>query len=257
VPSLFDAGARAGAELELRAADYHHLIEVLRRTVGDPVLVLDGAGAGFHATLAGIDPAARRATVRLEHTAVSVPVPLPATLSLRVAVAVPRGGSALDLAVRLASELGLAELQPILSARTVARPAPGGTKVERWRRIALESARQCRRARALVVAEPVPWGEFVAAGPAAGGSWIALPGGPPPAAAGLLAALRAASPVTVAVGPEGGFTPPEVEQALAAGFALVGFPTPVLRVATAVVYLGALGGLVEPRAPAPRAAKER
>jgi len=75
-------------------------------------------------------------------------------------------------------------------------------------------------------------------------SWIALPGGADLVASGLGEALaRGQGPVLVLVGPEGGFDPIEIERSISAGFAPVGFPTPILRAPTAVAYLAALAPL--------------
>jgi 16S rRNA (uracil1498-N3)-methyltransferase len=248
IPRVFHPEARAGKKLVADEPDFRHLIAVLRRGPGDAVEVCDGQGGIFSARIESIDPAQRLVRIEVLAPRAAEPAP-PPLLALRVAAAVPRGDG-FELALRAASETGLAEILPLITERTVARPEGSSQKVERWRRIARESASQCLRAAPIEVADPLPWREFLAAlpAPAAGGAedppaWICLPGAPAPAAAGLVAALARGGPVTVVVGPEGGFSPRELGQASAAGLRAVGFPTPVLRTPTAMVYLGALGAL--------------
>ncbi len=253
IPRLLIPQAVPGAALEAGPEAYQHLIRVLRRQVGDPVLVLNGAGGLFRGRIASSDEAGRSLRVEILEEVRQAPPILP----LGVAAAVPRG-EGLEAGIRMASETGLARLQPLITARTVARPEGVSGKVRRWRRIAEESAKQCQRARPLEVLEPLSWKEFLQADPrrlpsepASPSGWMALPGGPPPRESGLFTALKKAREpqdppfpsLWVAIGPEGGFTPEEVGQALAAGLAPLGLPTPILRTATAIVYVSALAAL--------------
>jgi 16S rRNA (uracil1498-N3)-methyltransferase len=76
--------------------------------------------------------------------------------------------------------------------------------------------------------------------PAGGRCWLAQPGAELPPLSDL-AGEGALGPALFLVGPEGGFSPAEVERALGAGACSIGFPTPVLRTPTAVVLIAALG----------------
>lgn len=257
LPRLVIPHAVPGAAVEAGPEAYLHLIRVLRRNAGDRVLVLNGAGGLFLGRIASFDEASRSLRIEVREEVRQAPPILP----LGVAAAVPKG-EGLEVGIRMASETGLARLQPLITARTVARPLAGSGKVRRWRRIAEESAKQCQRARPLEVLEPLSWKEFLRADPhrplspepAGPSGWVALPGGPPPRQSGLFTALQKARELPespsfwVAIGPEGGFTPEEVGQALAAGLAPLGLPAPVLRTATAIVYVSAVASLacVEP-----------
>ncbi len=247
---VFIPGARPGV-VEVGGHPFHHVAHVLRRSVGDPVVVLDGEGRAYESRIRAI----QSDRLVLEVLGVAETESVPVSAALTAAVAVPRGDG-LEQAIRLASETGLAAVQPLYTERTVARPRAGSAKVERWRRIAVESAQQCRRLLPLEVHDPVSWADYIeiASGlldPESGSrrAWIAIPGGPGPEEAGLLAALRVVpSPliITVLIGPEGGFTPDELRQAQDLGVGAVGFPAPVLKTPTAVVYLGALAALTAP-----------
>ena len=148
VPRVWRAGARTGELVELSADEAHHLVRVLRHQPGDEVLVAAGEGSCFRAHIEKIEPggATPRVLVRVEEpaaAAASSPVPW------SVAVA-PVKSSDMDLAVRLASELGLERLVPLVTERGQVKAESSG-KPRRWERIARESAKQCGRSTPLVV----------------------------------------------------------------------------------------------------------
>ena len=117
-------------------------------------------------------------------------------------------GDKFDEVVRDATMLGVSRIQPLATARTEV-PAARTSRVDRWRRIAMSSAKQCGRAVVPPIAEPITLSEFIgeARGGAAADARRARPGGrdvdsclpqsPPPASAALL------------VGPEGGWSEAE------------------------------------------------
>lgn len=241
-PRVFLEGAKPGSAAAIRGPMFHHLVRVLRRKEGDPLVVLDGKGGAFQASIAGLDR--ELSTLRVE---VGEPLPEPAFQgkALTIALGIPRADG-FEIALRWASEMGVRRLIPLLTERGTVR-VPAGEKgraqgkLGRWRRIALESAEQCRRPVPLEVGEPVALDDLFE-GAHTGSCWIALPGGGDLASSAFLESLRGSreSEVLVLVGPEGGFSPGEVSRALEAGFEPVGFPTFILRTPTAVAYLGAL-----------------
>ena len=151
------------------------------------------------------------------------------------------------MAIRWASEMGLARIVPILTRRcTVRIPLGEGAagKLERWRRIARESAEQCRRSVPLAVDAPCDFNALLARSALFEARWIAVPGGLDFEASGLLEALGSrGGELLVVVGPEGGFDPEEIAAAQGSGLRPLGFPTPVLRTPTAVAYLAALASM--------------
>lgn len=129
-----------------------HLTRVLRLAAGDEVVVFDGRGVEFRAV---VEAAVREtASLRLIEALPSVAV-LP--VSLVVVQAVLKGGS-MDDAIRDATMMGAAAIEPVLTAHTdvkasfVSRPET----LERWRRVALASTKQCRRATLPAVHPPQP-----------------------------------------------------------------------------------------------------
>lgn len=146
-----------------------------------------------------------------------------------------------DEVIRAATALGAARVTLVQADRSVARP-PGeraAARLERWRRIAIEAARQSGRGDIPALDGPVELGEVLAA--ASAPVRIALA----PAAAPLFERLAAWTPraaVELLVGPEGGFDDAEQRAAAAAGFLPASLGATTLR--TELAGVAALGALV-------------
>lgn len=203
-----------GAVVAPDPAVTRHLRDVVRLRKGESLRIYDDAREA-DAVVDRIDGAG----VWLRVTAlVDAPAPLVARW---LVLGVPKG-PAMDLAVRMGTELGMTHLVPALCRRSVARP----DKTDRFVRIAEAAAQQCGRIDTITVLEPRPWAEALAAVPPDVDRRIALPG-----------ATRAApsdGPAAIAVGPEGGFEELEIRRATTSGWRPVGLGAWVLRADTAV-----------------------
>jgi len=217
----------------LDEAESRHLRTVLRVKPGDHVRLLDGAGSGCEAAISSVD----RKTVicELRGAVEKFPRP-PVSITLFQCVA---KRSRMDWLVEKAAELGVARIVPVLSARTVMR-TDDEAKSDRWNRIAESALRQSGGGWLTVVEIPVKWEAALAqmrnfGHPLLVGAlaWNAKPLGE------VLLALRPAVPRAVAwvIGPEGDFTPEELEQVLSMQDAVpVSLGKQVLRVETASLY---------------------
>jgi 16S rRNA (uracil1498-N3)-methyltransferase len=189
---LVDAVAVAGE-------DGHHLARVLRLRSGEMVTVADGAGAWRPYRVGQVAGTA----VHLEAAGALQQEPR-ASERLAVAFALTKGDKP-ELVVQKLTELGVDRIVPVLAERSVSRPDPGraGTAAERWRRIAREASRQCRRATLPAVEDLAPLATL-SGHPgivvAERGGEAAEDLGPPPG-----------GEILVVVGPEGGLADPEVE----------------------------------------------
>jgi 16S rRNA (uracil1498-N3)-methyltransferase len=228
------AAAVEPATLPLEASERHYLHRVLRLRDGDRVAVVDGRGQLWTARLVAEERLLLEQPLRqpLERQ----PAP---RLRLRLAMAVPRRDP--DLVWRMATELGVDGLQPLLAGRSV---VTGRLPLERWQTILEEAAEQCERLWLPLLAEARPALPWLASGPQGVGLLATTRRGDLPLPAQRLAQLQrlaerpAAEPteqVTLAIGPEGGWTEEEEEQALAAGWLAVSLAEPILRTATAAV----------------------
>jgi 16S rRNA (uracil1498-N3)-methyltransferase len=152
-------------------------------------------------------------------------------------------GDKLDAVVRDATELGATRVVPVITERSVSRPP--ASRSERWRRIAVEAARQCGRGDAPIVDEPAPLADVLEHWPAleahAGDARLCLS---PSASAPIgprLRGLDARGAIALLIGPEGGLTQAEISAAARAGFADVHLGRIVLRTETVcAAVLGAI-----------------
>ena len=232
IPRLYvEAPLRPQESIELPEAAAHHAARVLRLRAGERVVLFDGRGGEYEASL--VMPGGGRVVAEAgEHRPVERESPLAVTLVQAVS-----SGEKMDFTVQKAVELGVAAIHPVLSARSVVRldGERGAKKLAHWRRIAIAACEQCGRNRIQQIVAPVALGRYRA--PA--GARILLS----PAGAGRLAAL-ARGPVVLAAGPEAGFEEAEEQLLERAGFAAVRLGPRVLRTETAALAaLAALNAL--------------
>ena len=223
----------AGGRAMLDGDEARHLARVLRARVGDTVVLFDGQGRSWPARVTAIG----RAEVELATGEPRVEVTSGRVLT--VAVALPKGERQKWLVEKL-TELGVAKLVPLVTERGVAEATPAA--VERMQRGVIEASKQCGRDTLLAIGPPATVAEIVAAKPAAAIGLVADPGGASLDPAGW----HDHAEVIGLVGPEGGFTPAELERADQAGWRRVALAPHVLRIETAAVALAAR--LAGPRA---------
>ncbi len=206
-----------------------HMVKVMRLRPGDAVTLFDGKGTEWPGTIAAAD----RRGVRVE---VGEPRPAAVATGPRVILgtAIPKG-KRMSTLLSMATEAGVDLVVPLDCARSAVRGVRPA-KVEHWGRTVLGAVRQSGRAFIPTVDAEVPLAEFLARPPAAGERRFLASTGP--GALPLAAVLGSGPPPGTAVllvGPEGGFTPAEEQQAIAAGFAPCSLGPHVLRVETAAV----------------------
>lgn len=203
-----------GEEAALGPEETHHLTRVLRLGPGERVSVFDGAGREF---LAEVSRAARvTATVILLEPIVPAAEP-------RVPFSLVQGvlkGPAMDEAVRDATMIGAASIEPIVTARVAVKASfiSKAETTDRWRRVALASVRQCRRAVLPIVRDPIRFSEWLASARHAMKLILVEPSADMPAVSFRALMTRPAPPsAALIVGPEGGWAGEEIEAAVAAG----------------------------------------
>lgn len=220
--------AAPGARLILPEHTAHHAREVLRLQAGANVRVFDGAGQEYEAVLQSVT---RRSVEARLAGAVSARPESPLRLVLALS---PLKGDRMELVIQKATELGVAEIQAVVMARTeaIARPALAGARHERWEKVASGAAEQCGRAVVPRVGLATTLTELLAR-PFVGRRVVLVESpGPPP--------LRTlppppASSLLVLVGPAGGWEPVEVERLLSAGFDAASLGPRILRSETAAL----------------------
>lgn len=213
--------------------EQHHLARALRKKPGDAVQFVDGEGWIYEGVLVRMKPEIeveirdRRRDSETESPEVTL---APALLK----------GPRLDTVVEKATELGVAAILPMRSARTVAGgDGPSGQRLDRWRRIALSAMKQSLRAR-LPRIEPVTDLEDVVGSASSYDlaliAWEEEEERRPGLASGLASGLDAkARRVLLMIGPEGGFAGGEIAMAREAGMVTVSLGRSRLRSDTAAI----------------------
>jgi len=206
VPHL-DAGV---PETSLPPDEASHLTRVLRLEVSDDVSVFDGRGHEFRARVTST--ARRKVTVELlEPIAAAPEARVPITLVQAVLK-----GEKMDAVVRDATMLGVAAIEPIITARTIVR-APRADN-DRWMRVSIASAKQCRRAVVPAISSPRPIDEWLRSSAHGLRLMLVEPSASNSEACSMrLLENHAAGSLALVVGPEGGWTAEECENAEQAG----------------------------------------
>jgi 16S rRNA (uracil1498-N3)-methyltransferase len=255
VPRFFCAVAlRSGDTLVLPAGAARH-VQVLRMQPGEALTLFDGSGGEYAATVE-----------RMGRSEVSVivgahdPVEREAGAVVHLAAGMP-ANERMDWLVEKATELGVASIQPLMSAHGVLRLSGERAEKKRahWEAIAIAACEQCGRNRVPVVHPVRSFGDWIGAadiatGPDTGTAPQRLVLSLAAGTVGIdrLAATRIADAEPparawrVLSGPEGGLSAGEEARALAEGFVPVTLGTRVLRAETA--GLAALVSLTSPLA---------
>jgi len=214
-----------GVDVALPESVARHATQVLRLRDGDAVVLFDGRGGEFPGTLS---VQGRHAVARLRAHA-AIERESPRAVALVQAIVAP---DVMDWIVRKAVELGAASIVPVQSARTQRAPADRlDRRRARWQQIAIAACEQCGRNRLPDVAVPSTFDAWLRAQPGLGMAVLLDPA----ATASLAATASAAAPTMVIVGPEGGWTAGEVDDARAAGARTAHLGVRTLRAETAAL----------------------
>jgi len=212
-----------------------YIARVHRKRVGDHVILFDPDTAlEAEAEITAIDRA--NVAVHVEETRAASLRPTRRVTLLQATCKSDK----FDAIVRDATELGACRIVPILAERSVGRPADG--RARRWRKIAIEAARQCGRGDAPAIASPMELAEAVqlfAAGEGVVGfcldPWADTRLGP------HLTNLPRDVELAFIIGPEGGLSPTEIEACTSAGIVRVSLGPLTLRAETVgAAVLGAV-----------------
>lgn len=211
------------SEMPLPAAVAHHAERVLRLAVGEAITLFDGAGGECEAQLLalGRQPLARvgpRLPVERES---------PLTITLVQALA---SGDKMDWVVQKAVELGAVAIQPVAAERSVLKLAGERAAKRRahWQQIVVSACEQCGRNRVPVVGEILPLARYLAQDDGVRRMILA-----PEAAGALKHKARPDGPLAILIGPEGGWSPAELQLAERAGCEPLALGPRVLRTETA------------------------
>jgi len=220
----------------LTGDEARHLRDVLRLKAGDDVFVFDGAGKEFRCTI----ESARRDQAFLSQCHEIAPTHAESPLQLTLAVALLKGEK-FDLVVQKTTELGVAEIVPVMTRNADVRLRDANDaekRVNRWRRIAIEAAKQCGRAVVPTIPLPISLESLTQ-------EQNSLPRLMFSERAGVsldqvFSQLTTPGDVIALIGSEGGWTDQELASASDAGWQLITLGGRVLRAETAAIAVTAL-----------------
>ncbi|MBC9248930.1 16S rRNA (uracil(1498)-N(3))-methyltransferase [Pseudomonas alcaligenes] len=209
---------------ELPEAQAHYIGRVLRHAAGDAVQLFDGSGQEFLGELIEVGKKTVRVELREQFAGQAE-----SSLQVHLGQGLSRG-ERMDWAIQKATELGASAITPIVSERCEVRlkDERADKRLAHWRQVAISACEQCGRSVLPVIHPPLLLADWLKQTDAA--LKLVLH----PVAEPL---TSHASPATLAflIGPEGGLSDGEVEQAKAAGFHAARLGPRVLRTETAPV----------------------
>ncbi len=234
-----------GDRVTLHGPLVHQIRDVLRLTAGDNVVVLDDSGWEYEVQLDAVEQ--EQATGQIQNKVLARTEPR-AKITLYQSLL---KGDKFEWVLQKGTELGIVEFVPIVCDRCVIGSVDdvSKAKLERWRRIVLEAAEQSRRARLPRLQQPLlfpqacerarradlallPWEEEKTRSLRSmltGYDSVSITAG------GKTAPMRKPFSISIFVGPEGGFTTREVDQARRYGLAPVSLGPRILRAETAAL----------------------
>jgi 16S rRNA (uracil1498-N3)-methyltransferase len=225
-----------GDSLRLDGREAHHALHVLRLQRGDLVTVLDGVGNEF---LCAVETSSRHA-VTLSVSLKNFTPPLPCSITLLQAV--PRG-KIIESIIQKAVELGARRIVPLLTERVVTQldEEDAAVKREKWQQVAIEAIKQCGAAWLPQIEAPMTTERYLARKEKFDLSLVGSLQKERRHPRECLQAFQAKhgrlpQSIGVWIGPEGDFTPEELDAIQATGALPVSLGRLVLRVETAAIY---------------------
>ena len=225
-----------GDQVTIRGEEFKHIKNVLRAKIHDKIVVITGDGEEYHSLITKI----RTQYILAKITKITRKTKEPG-LYTAIAIAPPKA-QRMNWFVEKAVEIGVSEIIPIVTNRSIVIPSP--SKVRRWKRIAISAIKQSERSYLPAIRETTPFEELMS---------ISLNF--------LLRFIayekerkkvieeyhneRTAGKVLILIGPEGGFEDYELTTAIEKGFVPITLGSTKLRTETAGIV--SLSRLLAPR----------
>jgi len=216
----------------------HHAVDVLRLRSGDSAAIFDGKGTEARVRLTQVSAD----EVSYETLSTARTPPPSCRIRFGQALIKPVG---MDLLIQKLTELGVSEIWPIASERSISKPSGEKRISHRWESIALSACKQSGQNWLPKIHEVGPLDNFLSApnpAPPAGRIIGSLQPEAKPLPALLAAVRQVGKPpaLDLLIGPEGDFTPAEIGRARSAGFQPASLGPLVLRSETASLFLASV-----------------
>ena len=234
---FFDPAQRQDQQVRLPRETSHYLLSVMRKSIGDAVVLLDNSGWEYSAVIEQVE--GKELICRIEDQRPNLAEP---RVQLILVQGIPKGEQ-FDAIIQRGTELGVSRFIPLLSDYGQVRwhYERAEHKLSRWQTIAREAAEQSERGRIPAILPPVSWDSI----------WSLLPqsalcfcfharGGVPYKQALASVVVTPEVPLVLFIGPEGGWSDAEVTAIRARDIPLVSLNHRVLRTATAAIAAAAV-----------------
>jgi 16S rRNA (uracil1498-N3)-methyltransferase len=222
----------ADSKAVVKGSDAHHIKNVLRLKIGDEIGLFDGTGLNYETRIVTLLP---------KSVEVSIIRSFPSTTESNVQITVAQAllkDRKMDLLVRQLTELGITRWIPFIAKRSVPRPDKKRlfTRTERWKKIAKEALKQCKRCCSPEIGTTVSFAEVLTLGNDSDLKIVFWEEESKPVNKDLqVSNSKPPEKIFILLGPEGGFTLKEVENAKASGFITASLGPRILRAETATI----------------------
>jgi len=216
--------------VNIEGEEFAHLTHVMRKKVGDEIRVVDGKGTAFDVRLESINMKIAAGTILATHSNHNEP-----HVSLTIGVGILKNPSKFDFLVEKITELGVKEIIPLRTERTI----PSHAKIDRWQKLALAAMKQSGRSFLPCVREMIFLDELINEANPYNLKLIAHEKVEDSSKLKDLISSKTASAIAL-IGPEGGFTDDEVEACIHSGFKPICFGSRRLRTETAAIVAASM-----------------
>jgi 16S rRNA (uracil1498-N3)-methyltransferase len=214
--------------------EFSHLVHVMRKKEGDEIRVVDGEGTAYDVVLTEVKKKTAHGTIHRSYPGHHEP-----SGDVTIAVGILKNPSKFDFLVEKVTELGVKEIVPLRTERTIGSHA----KTDRWQKLALAAMKQSGRSYLPRISPLTSIDDFIAS-PRMFDHKLLAHEKPSPAGEAVRFDLLPNQSMAILIGPEGGFTDEEVERCVASGYTMVFLGERRLRTETAAIVMGALAGIL-------------
>lgn len=211
-------------QVTIEGEEFAHLTHVMRKRIGDVIVVVDGKGSAYEVVIDAIAKDRALCTIETHQEMAREP-----RIDVTLAVGLLKNSSHFDFLVEKATEIGVNTIVPLLTERAIPRHA----RIDRWQKIALAAMKQSGRCVLPKVRPLVSFAEVLASTQSNGLRLIPHEKIDTRQMGDVVSSDN--SSVFICIGPEGGFTDNEVDEAVRSGFVPVSLGERRLRTETAAI----------------------
>jgi len=221
-----------GDLINVSREEAHHIVDVMRLSSGDAIVAFDGTGREYSGKIIDVSKNGLRIKIESKNE-----VKTKKKVSITLVQSLPKGGK-MDLIVEKAAELGVDDIIPLVTERTIVHldEERRAKKRQHWQTIAVSASKQCGRTRIPKIHPVLKFKDALAEVKKYDLALMACLSKSSKPLKECISRSKAKR-VLAMIGPEGDFSPEEIKLAKSAGVKLVSFGRLVLRVDTAAIFM--------------------